>query len=88
VLNIHSTLVMGRLDRYAGNLMTWVTPTNNKLIDRATRYLIHLLARDGRAEPRYDQAVRQLFVAMSQAAPGESVVLRALETMQPRRAAS
>ncbi len=88
ILNTHSTLVMGRLDRYEGNLMTWVTPTNNKLIDRAARYVLHLLARDGRTEPGYEQAVRQLFVEMERTAPGESVVLRAFETMRPRRAAS
>ena len=38
MLNIHSTLVMGRLGRYQNNLMTWVTPSNGKLVDRATVY--------------------------------------------------
>lgn len=37
-LNLHSTLVMGRLGRYESNLMTWVRPANYKLIDRAARY--------------------------------------------------
>jgi len=88
MLNIHSTLVMGRLDRYEGNLMTWVTPTNNKLVDRAARYVIHLLARTGLTHHRYEDVVHQLFAEMERAAPGEPVVLRALQALMPRRAAS
>ena len=29
---------MGKQSRFQGNLMTWVRPSNNKLIDRAIRY--------------------------------------------------
>jgi len=76
MLNIHSTLVMGRLGRYEGNLMTWVTPTNGKLIDRAARYVQHLLARDGRADLGYADVVRQLCAEMERVRPDESVVLR------------
>lgn len=43
LLNCHSTLVMGRLDRYQGNVMTWVKPSNFKLIDRASRYALEIL---------------------------------------------
>lgn len=43
LLNTHSTLVMGRLQRYLSNLMTWVRPSNNKLIDRSIRYVQYLL---------------------------------------------
>ncbi len=46
VLNIHSTLVMGLLDRYTGNIMTWVRPSNYKLIDRVVRYVQLLLSND------------------------------------------
>ncbi|MBX7232184.1 MAG: hypothetical protein K1X29_08885 [Bdellovibrionales bacterium] len=42
-LNIHSTLVMGRLNRYTSNVMTYVNPTNGKLIDRALRYIQWIL---------------------------------------------
>lgn len=42
LLNAHSTLLMGRLNRYVSNVMTWVKPSNLKLIDRATRYVIYL----------------------------------------------
>ena len=75
LLNIHSTLVMGRLGRYEGNLMTWVTPTNRKLIDRATRYVQHLLADAGRQDATYDEVVHRLFAEMQTTPPGESVVL-------------
>lgn len=47
LLNAHSTLVMGKLGRYEGNLMTWVRPSNNKLIDRTIRYASHLLELKG-----------------------------------------
>jgi N-acetylmuramic acid 6-phosphate etherase len=42
-----STLIMGRMDRYESNIMTWVKPSNYKLIDRASRYVLELLKRDG-----------------------------------------
>jgi len=75
VLNIHSTLVMGRLGRYEGNLMTWVAPTNRKLIDRATRYVLHLLADAGLSGATYEQVVHRLFAEIETTPPGESVVL-------------
>jgi N-acetylmuramic acid 6-phosphate etherase len=87
-LNIHSTLVMGRLGRYEGNLMTWVTPTNGKLVDRAARYVAHLLARAGGTAHGYEEIVHRLFEEMDRSAPGEPVVLRAFESLRERRAAS
>lgn len=45
LLNAHSTAVMGVLQRYEGNVMTWVRPSNNKLIDRAARYVKLLVTR-------------------------------------------
>jgi N-acetylmuramic acid 6-phosphate etherase len=81
ILNIHSTLVMGRLGRYERNLMTWVVPTNGKLVDRATRYVSHLLAGDGRTEQRYEDIVRELFAEADRTPPGESVVLRTYRSL-------
>jgi N-acetylmuramic acid 6-phosphate etherase len=81
MLNIHSTLVMGRLGRYEGNLMTWVSPTNGKLVDRAARYVGHLLDAAGRAKPGYADIVRQLFAEMEGMPPGEPVVLRAFRSL-------
>lgn len=43
LLNTHSTLLMGILGRYRSNVMTWVKPTNAKLIDRSARYIQALL---------------------------------------------
>ena len=80
-LNIHSTLVMGRLGRYENNLMTWVSPTNCKLVDRATRYITHLLAGAGRTGQRYEDIVLQLFTEMDGVEPGESVVLRTCRSL-------
>lgn len=49
VLVNHSTLVFGRLGFYQGNLMTFVRPSNFKLVDRAVRYIQFL------AEVRYQK---------------------------------
>jgi N-acetylmuramic acid 6-phosphate etherase len=84
ILNIHSTLVMGRLGRYESNLMTWVSPTNGKLVDRAVRYVQHLLAGAGQTDRSYEDIVRRLFTEMDAAAPGESVVLRTYRSLLSR----
>jgi N-acetylmuramic acid 6-phosphate etherase len=82
MLNIHSTLVMGRLGRYEGNLMTWVSPTNGKLVDRAARYVGHLLDAAGHPTPGYESIVQQLFAEMDGMSPGEPVVLRTFESLK------
>jgi N-acetylmuramic acid 6-phosphate etherase len=81
VLNIHSTLVMGRLGRYESNLMTWVSPTNGKLVDRAVRYVRHLVTLAAGSEPAYDEVVLRLFAEMERMEPGESVVLRTVASV-------
>ena len=81
MLNIHSTVVMGRLGRYKNNLMTWVSPTNCKLVDRATRYVRLLLAGAGQADRSYEEIVRRLFAEMHVTEPGESVVLRTYRSL-------
>ena len=42
LLNALSTCTMVRLGRVMGNTMIWVVPSNLKLIDRATRYIMQL----------------------------------------------
>ena len=42
LLNAHSTCTMVRLARVMGNTMIWVVPSNLKLTDRATRYIVQL----------------------------------------------
>ncbi len=84
LLNMHSTLVMGRLGRYESNLMTWVTPTNGKLVDRAARHVRYLLAAAGEPEPPYEEIVLRLFHEIEHTPPGESVVLRTIRALGRR----
>ena len=42
LFNTLSTCTMVRLGRVMGNYMIWVVPSNLKLIDRATRYIVNL----------------------------------------------
>ncbi len=42
LMNALSTCTMVRLGRVMGNFMVWVVPSNLKLIDRATRYIVQL----------------------------------------------
>ncbi len=78
LLNTHSTLVMGRIGRYEGNLMTYVRPSNNKLIDRTIRYVGHLLAQRG-IEHSYEDIAYACFQEMETIHPDEPIVLRVLE---------
>ena len=81
LLNAFSMLVMGRLGRYESNLMTWVRPSNYKLIDRAIRCIAFLLARDSVGPvPSYEDIAYRCFAEMQRLAPNESIVL---ETWQP-----
>lgn len=81
LLNMHSTLVMGRLGRYEANMMTWVKPSCNKLVDRAVRYVRTLMRLRGMKVPSYERAVLALFETMEGLKPGEPVVLRTLDKL-------
>ncbi len=87
ILNRHSLLVMGYLGRFEGNLMTWVRPSNGKLIDRTLRYATHLLRERGADTPDYETLARILFDEIKAAREDEPLVLKvvnhALER-QPR----
>lgn len=80
LLNAHSTLIMGLLDRYEGNVMTWVRPSNNKLIDRAARYITQLLSVKGRSVP-YETVVQKIFEEMEVVKENEPVVIRVVEKL-------
>jgi len=82
LLNAHSTLMMGRLGRYEGNLMTWVKPSNNKLIDRAIRYVRELHYRQCGRRPDYSVVARALFEAQASLRPTEPIVLKTLERIR------
>jgi N-acetylmuramic acid 6-phosphate etherase len=58
VLNAVSTITMAALGRVEGNAMTWVSPSNKKLIDRGTRLIALQTDRD------YDSACYALFDAI------------------------
>ena len=74
ILNNLSTLIMGRLDRYESNLMTWVRASNNKLVDRAVRYVDTLLKLKGIEVP-YDELVQACFRLKDQIPRDQSLVL-------------
>jgi N-acetylmuramic acid 6-phosphate etherase len=79
-INMHSTLIMGRIGRFKNNVMTWVYPTNGKLIDRATRYVRGLLKDEG-IDIEYDKVVRRLFFEMPNVKSGESIVLKVVKSL-------
>lgn len=78
LLNAHSTLIMGLLGRYEGNVMTWVRPSNNKLIDRAARYIIHLLKKSGKTAS-YEDVVEKIFEEREGLTENEPIVLKVLK---------
>ncbi len=76
LLNIHSTLLMGRMGRFESNFMTYVSPTNGKLVDRASRYVKWLLQNKGVAVPPDDVVVKELFRQLENLGDQESVVIK------------
>jgi N-acetylmuramic acid 6-phosphate etherase len=83
ILNTHSTLIMGRLGRYEGNVMTYVRASNNKLIDRATRYIDLLLKRKNIVLP-YDTIVFILFETIEKIPTDQPVVPATLAEIERR----
>ncbi len=94
-LNLQSTLAMGCIGRFHGNLMTYVRPTNNKLIDRSLRTLrtlalnearstsnksLERLAQDFNDEP----FLNAIFEAFDSVSPDEPVALKALTILTNR----
>lgn len=75
LLNAHSTVTMGRLGRFEGNLMTWVTPTNGKLIDRSVRYCEELLRSKNKPIPPYEELVTKIFAELDAGKPNQSIVM-------------
>lgn len=76
-LNSHSTLIMGQMERYQGNWMTWVKPSNGKLIDRAIRY-IQGLAQKQNTQLKYEDVAQEVFRQIPHLKDGEPIVLRVL----------
>lgn len=88
LLNTHSTLIMGRLGRYEGNLMSYVSANNFKLIDRAIRYVRLLMERDGGGAPSYEDTAHQLLVERSKLQPDEPIVLKTVASLREKMTGS
>ncbi|MBV5342105.1 hypothetical protein JZU68_00280, partial [bacterium] len=83
ILNIHSTLIMGRLGRYEGNVMTYVKASNNKLIDRSIRY-IDLILKNHNISVSYNEICHALYDVLEVMPLDRSVVLTTVEEIRNR----
>lgn len=83
-LNMHSTLVMGRGGRFESNVMTWVKPSNKKLIDRAIRYVEYILQHQNVSGFSYADICYQLFEEAQKMTPAQSVVLLTVESLKKK----
>jgi N-acetylmuramic acid 6-phosphate etherase len=81
ILNMHSTLVMGRMGRYERNIMTWVRPANNKLIDRTIRY-VDLFLRESNIYKSYQEIACKCFELMDRVPKDRSLVIAAVEAFR------
>ncbi|MBN1114870.1 MAG: hypothetical protein JXA66_05980, partial [Oligoflexia bacterium] len=81
LLNIHSTLVMGLMGRYSGNIMTWVRPTNYKLIDRSVRYIIYILSQKGLENISYRYVTENLFEELDRYTEYESIINKVVKNI-------
>lgn len=81
ILNSHSTLIMGRLGRYEGNVMTYVRASNNKLIDRAIRYIDMLLSQKG-IRQSYTELCHALYRMIDKTPPDRSIVLETMAEIE------
>lgn len=86
LVNAHSLLVMGRVGRFESNVMTWVRPSNNKLVDRSIRYVEFLLEREGVKGFSYREICLQLFAEVETLRDGESVVIKTVAALKGRAA--
>jgi N-acetylmuramic acid 6-phosphate etherase len=84
ILNTHSTLVMGRLGRYEGNIMTYVRASNNKLIDRAIRY-IDLILRNKNITLSYEDLAQILFEMIEKTPVDHAIVLATVAEVESRQ---
>ena len=64
---------MGQMGRYYSNIMTFVKPTNYKLIDRSARYILIL-----RPQTTYEEAVRAIYDIKGKINYDEPIVLKVI----------
>ena len=77
MLNTHSTLLMGLMGRYQSNIMTWVSATNAKLIDRSARYVEILLKEQDKQVP-YLEIIDRIYELQPTLKKDECIVLKVL----------
>jgi N-acetylmuramic acid 6-phosphate etherase len=87
-MNISSTLTMGRLGRFSGNLMLYVRAANNKLVDRAIRYIRILLADANIRDFTYDDVCLALFAVTAEISVEEPAVWKTFEHLKARASGS
>ncbi len=78
LLNSLSTLIMGRLGRFESNMMTWVRPSNYKLIDRAARYIEKLLKNKG-IMLAYEEIIHLIFDEQKHLSDKDSIVMNVFQ---------
>jgi N-acetylmuramic acid 6-phosphate etherase len=74
---------MGRLRRYEGNVMTYVRASNNKLIDRAIRY-VDLLLKSKNIELPFNTLAHYLYEMIESTPADQSVVLATVTEIEKR----
>lgn len=75
---------MGRLGRYESNIMIFVRPTNNKLIDRSIRYVLYLLKQNNINDVSYATICEILFEEIKTLVYGESIVLKTFNRIKSK----
>jgi N-acetylmuramic acid 6-phosphate etherase len=72
---------MGRLGRYEGNVMTFLRASNNKLIDRAIRYIDMILKSKNIVLP-YNELCHILFAMLEKTPSDQSIVLATVNEIE------
>lgn len=88
ILNSSSTIVMGRLGLYDGNLMTSLYPSNSKLIDRAIRYIDFILRHKHKVDGKYEDIAQTMFKELEILQPGESIVNKTVNIILNKKGVS
>ncbi len=81
MMNISSTLVMGRMGRFEGNLMLWVKASNMKLIDRSIRFVQILVKKHGLESLTYEDVAFCLFETLETLPANEPIVMKTAENL-------
>jgi len=69
------------LGRYEGNIMTYLRASNNKLIDRAIRY-IDMLLKNRNISLTYKELCYKLFEMLALTPPDQSIVMATVSEIE------